>query len=153
MLENKICYKIGWFRTQDCGFLILIYRSHSFWIFISYMITSAWNWFFMQKRTVVFSIQTSYFLGPIFLACSLNFSRFITHSPQCTAQLGKWRLLLSPSVLGHQVVKQGARQKHVYLKSEHHTANVYRALQGVCRFSLQYLWKRAVRITKKPYTG
>ena len=25
-------------------------------------------------------------------------------------------------------------------------------LQGSCRFSLQYLWKRAVRITEKPYT-
>ena len=33
-----------------------------------------------------------------------------------------------------------------------YTANVYRALRGVCRFSLQYLWKRTVRITKKPYT-
>ena len=33
-----------------------------------------------------------------------------------------------------------------------YTANVFRALRGVCRFSLQYLWKRAVRITKKPYT-
>ena len=28
------------------------------------------------------------------------------------------------------------------------TANVYRGLRGVCRFFLQYLWKRAVRITK-----
>ena len=26
------------------------------------------------------------------------------------------------------------------------------ALQVVCRFSLQYLWKKAVRITEKPYT-
>ena len=34
----------------------------------------------------------------------------------------------------------------------HYTANVYRGLWGVCRFSLQYLWKRAVRITEKPYT-
>ena len=25
-------------------------------------------------------------------------------------------------------------------------------LRGSCRFSLQYLWKRAVRITEKPYT-
>ena len=33
-----------------------------------------------------------------------------------------------------------------------YTANVYRALRGVCRFSLHYLWKRAVRITEKPYT-
>jgi hypothetical protein len=33
-----------------------------------------------------------------------------------------------------------------------YTANVYRALQGVCRFSLHYLWKRTVRITEKPYT-
>ena len=33
-----------------------------------------------------------------------------------------------------------------------YTANVYRGLRGVCRFSLQYLWKRAVRITEKPYT-
>ena len=32
------------------------------------------------------------------------------------------------------------------------TANVYGGLRGVCRFSLQYLWKRAVRITGKPYT-
>ena len=30
---------------------------------------------------------------------------------------------------------------------ETHNANVYRALWGVCRFSLHYLWKRAVRIT------
>ena len=30
-----------------------------------------------------------------------------------------------------------------------YTANVYGALRGVCRFSLQYLWKRAVRITEK----
>ena len=29
--------------------------------------------------------------------------------------------------------------------------NVYRGLRGVHRFSLQYLWKRAVRITEKPY--
>ena len=33
-----------------------------------------------------------------------------------------------------------------------HTANVYRELRGTCRENLQYLWKRAVRITKKPYT-
>ena len=33
-----------------------------------------------------------------------------------------------------------------------YTANVYRALRGVCRFSLQYLWKRAVRTTEKPDT-
>ena len=32
------------------------------------------------------------------------------------------------------------------------TVNVYRRLRGVHRFSLQYLWKRAVRITEKPYT-
>jgi hypothetical protein len=35
---------------------------------------------------------------------------------------------------------------------ESYTVNVYRALQGVDRFSLQYLWTRAVRITEKPYT-
>ena len=33
-----------------------------------------------------------------------------------------------------------------------YTANVYRELQGTCRENLQYLWKRAVRITEKPYT-
>ena len=33
-----------------------------------------------------------------------------------------------------------------------YTAHVYGGLRGVCRFSLQYLWKRAVRITEKPYT-
>ena len=33
-----------------------------------------------------------------------------------------------------------------------YTVNVYRALRGVYRFLLQYLWKRAVRITEKPYT-
>ena len=33
-----------------------------------------------------------------------------------------------------------------------HTANVYRELWGTCRENLQYLWKRAVRITEKPYT-
>jgi hypothetical protein len=33
-----------------------------------------------------------------------------------------------------------------------YTANVYRALRGVCRFFLHYLWKRAVRITENPYT-
>jgi hypothetical protein len=33
-----------------------------------------------------------------------------------------------------------------------YTANVYRALLGVCRFFLHYLWKRAVRTTEKPYT-
>ena len=33
-----------------------------------------------------------------------------------------------------------------------YTANVYGGLRGVCRFSLQYLWKRAVRITQKPCT-
>ena len=33
-----------------------------------------------------------------------------------------------------------------------YTANVYRGLRGLHRFSLQYLWKRAVRITEKPYT-
>ena len=31
-------------------------------------------------------------------------------------------------------------------------ANVYRELRGPCRENLQYLWKRAVRITEKPYT-
>ena len=61
--------------------------------------------FHAEKDSVFFSIQTSYFLGPIFLACSLNFSRFITHSPQCAAQLAKRRLLLSTSVLGHQATK------------------------------------------------
>ena len=30
-----------------------------------------------------------------------------------------------------------------------YTANVYGGLRSVCRFSLQYLWKRAVRITEK----
>ena len=33
-----------------------------------------------------------------------------------------------------------------------YTANVYRELRGTCRENLQYLWKRAVRITEKPYT-
>ena len=33
-----------------------------------------------------------------------------------------------------------------------HTANVYRALLGVCRFSLQYPRKRNERISEKPYT-
>ena len=33
-----------------------------------------------------------------------------------------------------------------------YTANVYRSLRGVCRFSLQYLWKKAIRITEKPFT-
>ena len=33
-----------------------------------------------------------------------------------------------------------------------YTADVYRALRGVCRFSLKYLWKRTIRITEKPYT-
>ena len=89
---------------------------------------------FYAEKDNVFSIKTSYFQDPIFLACSLNFSRFITQSPQCTPQLGKRRLLLSTSVLGHQVSKQGVRQKLkeclpcVYLKSEHLTANVFRAL-------------------------
>ena len=32
-----------------------------------------------------------------------------------------------------------------------YTANVYGGLRGVCRFSLQYLWKRVVRITEKSY--
>ena len=31
-----------------------------------------------------------------------------------------------------------------------YTVNVYRGLRGAFRFSLQYLWKRAVRITEKP---
>ena len=70
---------------------------------------------FYAEKDNVFSIKTSYFQGPIFLACSLNFSRFITHSPQCAAQVGKRRLLLSTSVLGHQpshqAAKQGVRQK------------------------------------------
>ena len=33
-----------------------------------------------------------------------------------------------------------------------YTVNVYRGLSGVLRFSLQFLWKRAVRITEKPYS-
>ena len=33
-----------------------------------------------------------------------------------------------------------------------YTVKVYRGLRGVCRFSLQCLWKRAVRITEKLYT-
>ena len=33
-----------------------------------------------------------------------------------------------------------------------HTANVYRDLWGSHRFFMQYLWKRAVRITENPYT-
>ena len=33
-----------------------------------------------------------------------------------------------------------------------YTANVYRELRGTCRENLQYPWKRAVRITEKPYT-
>ena len=33
-----------------------------------------------------------------------------------------------------------------------YTANVYRDLRGSHMFFLQYLWKRAVRITEKPYT-
>ena len=32
------------------------------------------------------------------------------------------------------------------------TANVYRDLRGACRFSLQYIWKGAVKITETPYT-
>ena len=36
--------------------------------------------------------------------------------------------------------------------AKRYTANIYRDLRGSRRFSLQYLWKRAVRITKKPYT-
>ena len=34
-----------------------------------------------------------------------------------------------------------------------YTANVYRDLRGVHRFSLQYLLKKAVRITEKPYNS
>ena len=66
---------------------------------------------YAEKDNVFFPIQTSHFLGPIFLACSVNFSRFITHSPQCAAQLSKQRLLLFTSVLAHQATKQGVRQK------------------------------------------
>ena len=33
-----------------------------------------------------------------------------------------------------------------------YTANVYRGLRVSVGFFLQYLWKRAVRITEKPYT-
>ena len=40
----------------------------------------------------------------------------------------------------------------LYSQFTKYTANVYRGLQGVHRFSLQCLWKRAVRITEKPYT-
>jgi hypothetical protein len=49
----------------------------------------------------------------------------------------------------HKPVLTGSAKKTTGNKS---TANVYRALRGVCRFSLNYLWKRAVRITEKPYT-
>ena len=38
------------------------------------------------------------------------------------------------------------------LDFQFYTANVYGGLWGVCRFSLQHLWKRVVRITEKPYT-
>ena len=34
-----------------------------------------------------------------------------------------------------------------------YTANVYRGLRGFQRSFLQYLWKRVVRITEKPYTS
>ena len=33
--------------------------------------------------------------------------------------------------------------------AKRYTANIYRDLRGSRRFSLQYLWKRAVRITEK----
>ena len=36
--------------------------------------------------------------------------------------------------------------------AKRYTANIYRDLRGSRRFSLQYLWKRAVRITEKLYT-
>ena len=40
----------------------------------------------------------------------------------------------------------------VQLSKRVYIANVYRELRGTCRENLQYLWKRAVRITEKPYT-
>ena len=40
--------------------------------------------------------------------------------------------------------------KHIRNVYQKVLSNAYRALQGVCRFSLQYLWKRAVRIPEKP---
>ena len=47
-----------------------------------------------------------------------------------------------------QILRQGSRLSRTCI----YTVNVYRGLRGVHRFSLQYLWKRAIRITKKPYT-
>ena len=37
-------------------------------------------------------------------------------------------------------------------KCQVYNANVYRVIRGSHRFFLQYPWKRAVRITEKPYT-
>ena len=115
----------------NCGFLILIYQAHSFWILISNIITYSMKLiFYAEKDDVFLSIQTLYFLGPIFLACSLDFSCFITHSPQCAVQLGKWRLLFSTSVLGYQDAKQGVRQKLKECLPEFWTPHC-KCLQGI----------------------
>ena len=52
--------------------------------------------------------------------------------------------------------KQPVKNNEAYCVYKIHfitnTANVYRELRETCRENLQYLWKRAVKITEKPYT-
>ena len=49
------------------------------------------------------------------------------------------------------VVESKTKQKH--FQFNHFETKIFLVLNlSVCRFSLQYLWKRAVRITERPYT-
>ena len=50
------------------------------------------------------------------------------------------------------LMEQGDVSKVLLVTHYIYTANLYRGLRSVHMVSLQYLWKRAVRITEKPYT-
>ena len=137
---------------------------------------------FCQNKVlhVVFSSLNTYYIyvlkpQPVFLCCligipgqlylgligvsrqtqmqqNLQFNRVIKcNSAHCT-ELRFISFLSTGFTKGQKISKLVVFK--IFLKTDEKSQHCkcLRGLQGICRFSLPYLWKRAVRITEKPYT-
>ena len=74
MLENEMCYKTALeLKTlrYNCGFLILIYQSHSFWILISNMITYSMKLIFYAEKDSGF-FHTNFIISGSYFSCLLS---------------------------------------------------------------------------------
>ena len=102
MLENEMCYKTALeLKTlrYNCGFLILIYQSHSFWIFISNMITYSMKLIFYAEKDNVFFPYKLHIFWVLFFLPALLISVVLLlkalSAPHSWGNEGSYFLLLS----------------------------------------------------------